>query len=460
MTQRNRVFLGLVGIFVVAFAFLTYRIATDLDPRYREPAEDGLVETAQLLASQVELDLREGAIDTANLEQLFSGVYSRRFRARVFSVEKTRVELRVYVTDRSGRVLFDSRGIAEGEDYSRWVDVSRTLRGEYGARTTNDIEDDPDTAVMYVGAPVWHADQIVGCVTAGRPVASFGRYVQAARGRIVAAGVASGLAFLLLAVLASAWLVRPVNRAGGGVFGTLASAWREMRDALAGRQYVTEYVQTLTHEIKSPLAAIRGAAELLQEPMPDAERARFAGNILREAARTQELADRLLELASLEQRRKLDRIEPVSLRAIAADAIRAVGPRTSGRRVNVALAEGPDAVLQGDPLLLGSAVISLLENAIDFSPEGGTVTLAIERGEGEARISVRDHGAGIPEYAAGRVFERFYSLARPEGGKKGTGLGLVFVREIAALHGGAASLDNAPDGGAVAVLRLPLPPGG
>ena len=69
---------------------------------------------------------------------------------------------------------------------------------------------------------------------------------------------------------------------------------------------------------------------------------------------------------------------------------------------------------------------------------------------------MRDEGPGVPDYALGRVFDRFYSLARPHSGKKGTGLGLTFVKEIAELHGGSASLDNDPRGGAIATLRLPL----
>lgn len=477
MTPRNRVFLGLIGIFVLAFGFLTYRLVTDLDPRYREPAEDSLVETAHLLASLIELDLKDGAIDVSTLGPAFQGLYARRFSAQVFSVEKTHVELRVYVTDRTGRVVFDSRGEGVGRDMSRWHDVQRTLRGEYGARTTNDIAGDPHTAVMYVGAPVWHADQIVGVVSAARPVQSFGQYVQAARTRIITAGVLSGIAFLLLAVLVSVWLVRPVGlvagyvrwlrrepgarrpRLGRGAFGAMASAYQEMRDALAGRQYVTEYVQTLTHEIKSPLSAIRGAAELLQEPMPEAERARFVENILRETQRTQDLVDRLLELAALERQRGLDRVERVSLAAVARDAIAAAAPLAQRRGVTLVLEAEGDAELRGDPLLLGSAIISLLENAIDFSPDGGAIEVAAGRDGDEAWVRIRDHGTGVPEYAAERVFERFYSLARPGSRKKGTGLGLVFVKQIAELHGGSAVLGNAPDGGAIAELRLPLDPG-
>lgn len=476
MTPRNRVFLGLLGIFILAFAFLTYRIAKDLDPRYREPAEDSLIETAHLLATLIELDLQNGAIDVTRLGPAFQNLYSRRFSAQVYTVEKTRVELRVYVTDRTGHVVFDAQGTALGKDYSRWNDVSRTLQGRYGARTTNDVADDPRTATMYVGAPIWHADQIVGVVSVGRPVLSFGQYVQAARSRIITAGVVSGAAFLLLAVLLSLWLVRPVGlvagyvrylrrepgavrpKLGRGALGAMAAAYQEMRDALAGRQYVTEYVQTLTHEIKSPLSAIRGAADLLREQMPEEDRRRFVENIRREAARTQELVDRLLELAALERQRRLDRIEPVSLLEIASAAVRATEPKAQRRRLSVMLTAEADVHLRGDPLLLAGALTNLVENALDFSPEGGRVEIRIARVGDQAQLIVRDEGPGVPDYALGRVFDRFYSLARPHSGKKGTGLGLTFVKEIAELHGGSASLHNDPRGGAIATLRLPLDP--
>lgn len=478
MTPRNRVFFGLLGIFVLAFAFLTYRIATDLDPRYREPAEDALVETSQLLAAFIEADLDDGVLDVSTLGPVFRNLYARRFSAQVYSVEKTRVELRVYVTDRYGEVVFDSTGTALGQDYSRWRDVARTLNGNYGARTTDDVPGDARTAAMYVGAPIWHQDRIVGVVSVGRPVISFGQYVEAARARIIAAGVVSALAFLLLALLFSVWLVRPVGlvagyvrflrrepgaslpKLGRGLVGAAATAYQEMRDALAGRQYVTEYVQTLTHEIKSPLSAIRGAAELLQEPMPEEERRRFVGNIRRETQRLQELVERLLELAALERQRGLERVRQVPLREIADAAIAATAPRAQGRNVGVTLIARSDITLRGDPLLLESAITNLLDNAIDFSPEGGHVEVSLEAQGDEALVQVRDHGSGIPRYARGRVFDRFYSLARPHNGKKGTGLGLAFVRQVAELHQGSVTLEDALDGGAIAALRLPLDPEG
>ena len=112
--------------------------------------------------------------------------------------------------------------------------------------------------------------------------------------------------------------------------------------------------------------------------------------------------------------------------------------------------------MEGDPFLLRRAVSNLLDNAIDFSPPGAEVALALHVGSREARITVRDHGQGIPDYAREQVFEKFYSLARPHSQKKSTGLGLAFVKEIAGLHRGRIALDNAPRGGAIATLSLPL----
>ncbi|HEU0188187.1 MAG TPA: ATP-binding protein, partial [Gallionellaceae bacterium] len=115
-----------------------------------------------------------------------------------------------------------------------------------------------------------------------------------------------------------------------------------------------------------------------------------------------------------------------------------------------------DAGTIGEPFLLRQALANLLDNAIDFSPEGGEITLTLRTESGKHHLSVRDHGSGIPDYALPRVFERFYSLPRPGTQRKSTGLGLPFVREVALLHGGDIELINHPDGGVEARLSLPL----
>jgi two-component system sensor histidine kinase CreC len=101
------------------------------------------------------------------------------------------------------------------------------------------------------------------------------------------------------------------------------------------------------------------------------------------------------------------------------------------------------------------AVANLVDNALDFSPPGGKVAIEVVAHARTCDIVVRDSGPGIPEYAEGKVFEKFYSLARPATAKKSTGLGLSFVKEIADLHRGRATLKNQAGGGAVATLSLP-----
>jgi two-component system sensor histidine kinase CreC len=406
---------------------------------------------------------------------LFKSVYARQFEAQIFSLTKRRVELRLYVTDRSGHVLFDSLGHVAGADFSRWRDVKLALRGEYGARTSPDLENDPRTSVMYVGAPVRWNNDVIGAVSVGKPVQSFGQFVEAARRKTLYVGLMSVAGVLLLALIVSVWLVRPFGlitdyvryvraqrrfslpRLGRHALGVIGAAYDEMRDALAGRNYVADYVQTLTHEVKSPLSAIRGAAELLQEPgMPQAERQRFLGNITREAQRIQEMVDRMMELTALETRRVLEHVENVALRPMLEELVAGAQDSAAPRRIRVTLDAPEDAQAEGDPFLLRRAVSNLLDNAIDFSADGGEVRITLERTRRAARIRVQDQGPGIPEYAQDKVFEKFYSLARPHSSKKSTGLGLSFVREIASLHHGRIDLVNAPTGGAVATLSLPL----
>ncbi len=108
------------------------------------------------------------------------------------------------------------------------------------------------------------------------------------------------------------------------------------------------------------------------------------------------------------------------------------------------------------PFLLRQALANLLDNALDFSPAHGTVDIAVlPRAVGMIDIRITDDGPGILAYAQGRLFERFYSLPRPDGRDKSTGLGLCLVREVAALHHGRIAVDNRPGGGAAATLSLP-----
>ncbi|HJV60792.1 MAG TPA: two-component system sensor histidine kinase CreC [Albitalea sp.] len=474
MTKRTRIFIGILLAYALGVGVLMYRLLGDIDPRYRESAEEALVEDSHLLAATIEASSRDGVLRAEVLQPVFQSLYARRFKADIFGFEKTRIELRAVVVDRSGRVVFDSRGRSVGEDFSQWRDVKLALGGAYGARTTPDVAGQAQTSVMYVAAPIRLNNEIAGAVSVGKPVQSFGQFVDAARRKTLLVGATSVVAVLLLAVIVSVWLVRPFGliadyvryvrdqrsfnlpRLGRRALGAIGAAYDEMRDALAGRNYVADYVQTLTHEVKGPLSAIRGAAELLQEPMPDADRTRFVANIARETQRIQELVDRMMELTALESRHRLEHTEPVALRPLVDELAASAQAAGAARGLRIVVEPGEDAQVEGDAFLLRRALANLMDNALDFSPQGGVVTIALARRRRTVDVTVRDHGPGIPEYAEDKVFEKFYSLARPHSRKRSTGLGLPFVKEIAELHRGRVALTNAGDGGAIATLSLPL----
>ncbi len=228
----------------------------------------------------------------------------------------------------------------------------------------------------------------------------------------------------------------------------------EMRVALEGKEYAARYVQALTHELKSPLAAIRGAAEILQEDIPEEERQRFLNNIREQVGRQQDIIDRMLELAALEKRRGLECRETIDVAVLVDEVAAAMAPMCKKKSVSLDVDLDSNEGLEGDPFLLRQALTNLLQNALNFSPADGRIVITAGRENGLFCFRVMDQGPGIPQYAVDKVFERFYSLPAPNEGK-GTGLGLSFVHEIAELHGGRASLENGEQGGAVGSLCIP-----
>ncbi|HEX2100345.1 MAG TPA: two-component system sensor histidine kinase CreC, partial [Candidatus Synoicihabitans sp.] len=164
MSLRLRLILVLLGIYCLGGYYLLHRAIDQLRPRYLESMEESLVDYAVVLASIVETAARGGELDLTDFSRAVAAAQEREFAAKIFSLRKTAIDLRVYVVDTHGRVVFDSTGRDLGADYSRWNDVLRTLRGEYGARSTRDEHGNDETQVIYVAAPIRHAGEIVGAV--------------------------------------------------------------------------------------------------------------------------------------------------------------------------------------------------------------------------------------------------------------------------------------------------------
>lgn len=387
--------------------------------------------------------------------------------AKLATLPKDAALLRVFACDGTGRVLFDAAGRDEGTLY-RW-----NMFG--GGPTASQNYTQPNVAVvdgeLRVAAPVRRGNELIGWVGVGRPLAAVAEGVKAARWRLAVYTGAIAVGMVIVGWWIATRLTRSLERLTAHVrdvrdgrpavrppasrakeIAELGTAFEEMREALEGRQHVERYTQTLAHEVKAPLAAIRGAAELLDESMPEAQRAKFLGNIRTEAARIQRIIERLLELSSLEARKQLRQTESVSAARLAGEAAEVVRPAAAMRGVTLKVEAASEASVRGEVVLLREALVNLLQNAVEFSPAGGEVGVSVRAENEKVSFVVEDCGPGVPDYALARVFERFYSLPRPGTEKKSTGLGLALVREIAHLHGGDATLENRAGGGARAVV--------
>ncbi|EUB87416.1 two-component system sensor histidine kinase CreC [Pseudomonas sp. GM30] len=459
-------FVGLTGYFVLN------TVMEEIRPGVRQSTEETLVDTANLMAEILRDDFKAGTLSENRWPELLRAYGERQPQATIWGLPKNQVNHRIYVTDAKGIVVLDSSGVAVGQDYSRWNDVYLTLRGEYGARSTRSDPNDSASSVMHVGAPIRDNGKIIGVVTVAKPNSSLQPYVDRTERRLLFYGAGLiGLGLLFGAVL-SWWLSRALHRLTGyakavsegrrvevphyrgGELEQLATAVEQMRTQLEGKAYVERYVHTLTHELKSPLAAIRGAAELLQDEMPAIQRLRFVGNIDSESARMQQLIERLLNLAQVEQRQGLEERVAVPLAALVDELLRAQAARIEGRRLTVEQTIAPDLMLIGEPFLLRQALGNLLDNALDFTPIAGLLRFSAERVGEQVELRLFNEAAAIPEYALPRLSERFYSLPRPDSGRKSTGLGLNFVEEVVKLHGGSMQIRNV-EGGVEVILRLP-----
>ncbi|WP_295472709.1 two-component system sensor histidine kinase CreC [uncultured Pseudomonas sp.] len=472
MSLSIRIFLVYAAFIALTGYFVLSTVMKEVRPGVRQSTEETLVDTANLLAEIFRRDVRDGTLGQSRFNEVLRDYGLRKPGATIWELPKDQVNNRIYVTDARGIVLLDSSGEAVGQDYSRWNDVYLTLRGQYGARSTRSDPDDPNSSVMHVGAPIRDQGRIIGVVTVAKPNSSLQPYIERAERRLLWYGGGLMVLGLLLGAVFSWWLSSALRRLTryaqavsegrraelphyrGGELQQLSGAVEHMRVQLEGKAYVERYVHTLTHELKSPLAAIRGAAELLQDEMPPAQRQRFAGNIEDESRRMQQLIERLLNLAMVEQRQALEERVSLPLAELLDDLLgaRQLTVERLGLRVERQVAA--DLVLHGERFLLGQALANLLDNALDFTPAGGLLRIEAVSRAGQVRVSLFNSAAPIPDYALPRLCERFYSLPRPHTGRKSTGLGLNFVAEVVQLHGGALHIDNA-EGGVRVVLDLP-----
>jgi two-component system sensor histidine kinase CreC len=234
---------------------------------------------------------------------------------------------------------------------------------------------------------------------------------------------------------------------------TLAAAMKSMREELDGKTYVESYIQSVTHEFKSPLAGITASVEILRQPLSEKQREEFLNTADAETSRLTLLVERLLELSRLEKQQRLTQLDSVNLHQLVSQLFSKLKSRAFGKDLVLVNDLPKYTNVNGDPFLIEVALSNLLENALAHCEEMGKIVVYLE--EKTQGICVYNQGQQIPDYALTRLTERFYALPKPDTGKKSSGLGLNFVAEIASLHQGKFCINNT-EKGVIAKLILSM----
>jgi signal transduction histidine kinase len=228
---------------------------------------------------------------------------------------------------------------------------------------------------------------------------------------------------------------------------------------LEGKAYVEEMASNLSHELKTPLAAIRGSAELLQDgAMDDLEaRSKFLANIQREVQRLDRIVNELLKLSRIETH-ALDReAQPVDAAPIFREIAAVYQQRMNDGGVSFVAEVSPDLPPVAIPELeLHQLLTNLLDNALQFTPAGRTVRFTVQRDESTLEILICDEGQGIEHDLLPKIFDRFFTTENPRTGNRGTGLGLAIVKSIAVINGGEISVRSHPAEGSEFTVRFPV----
>ena len=510
-----RIWLALALVLIICGVVAFTQLFGYVKPTAQQVIEDTLLDTSKLLAASLQMPLSSGQLYDeqyqTKLDAAFIGAPTISKTTDPEYKNKSPSSFRIYVTDDKGIVIYDSLPEPdndEGQDYSRWNDVYLTLNGQYGARSTTLDHNQRDGTVMYVAQPIKdETGNLIGIISVGKPVASVLPYLDDTRNRMLITALLMSIAALILAGLVAWWLKQSISLVTqytsalaedtkkpyfylGHELNSLTDTIESMKHRLENRAYVTDYVHTLTHELKSPLTAIRASSELLEDDGLDKEdQQMLIQSIGEQSIKMQQLIDRLLLLAKVEQptfklNRQLTPLLPL-LQTLAKNNsaklqqqhLAPIDIYLNDKWVTETATLSPNALANtsvfADQFWLVQVLQNVLDNAIHFADS--IVSIHIHNTAQTVTIDIFNNGKLLPEYAVDKAFDRYFSLSHQSQAaektsehlsdfsvenhstfdttqiqpsmasntlKKGTGLGLTLVKQVIEHHGGHVAITN------------------
>jgi two-component system phosphate regulon sensor histidine kinase PhoR len=251
-------------------------------------------------------------------------------------------------------------------------------------------------------------------------------------------------------------LASPVQREGGGVVCVL----HDVTELRRLERYRSEFLANISHELKTPLTAIRNYVEtLIGGALRDEEHnLEFLNKIDKHSIGLSSLIDDILELSRLESKKEIGQFTRLDLVAVIGHAVETVAEKARKKRVQIEKScEGEGFFIQGLADHTYRALLNLLDNAVNYTNEGGRVEVSCRREGDRIMVAVKDTGIGIPEEHLSRIFERFYRVDQARSRELGgTGLGLAIVKHVMNLHNGSVSVESREGKGSTFTLSFPI----
>ena len=317
---------------------------------------------------------------------------------------------------------------------------------------------------MYISAPVIVNDKVAGVITASKSNKTANLFIKSANSSLTNAAIYILLATLLLTLLLSSWVTRPIKlltlyvedliknnevkipNFSKGEINDLYLSFKNLKAELEGKKYVERYILTITHALKSPITSIRGSAEILKEKnISEFEKNKFTETILNEIQRLDITVNKLLYLTTLQSERVLSDFNEVNLFEIISGAITDIIPAGKSKNIKVNFinqVNSQNLIIKGNSGWLIEAFKNILQNAIEFSPKNSIIDVNVNCVDTYFVITFNDNGPGIPDWAINKIWDQFFSLPRPDSNNKSSGLGLSIVREIINKHNGNIGVKN------------------
>ncbi len=385
---------------------------------------------------------------------------------------------RILLIDKEGKIQYDTLSLLEGTRTQAPEAIAVLTGQEVRAFGVHALADSADYAAL-CAAPMVSVEGPIGAVLLSTPVDELRQAILAVEAQLMTVFIAVAAAALIAAFVFAISLTAPIKamtsairRMGkgdltarvkvhaSGELKELADSYNAMAEKIENfDQSRSQFVQNASHELKTPLATMKLLLENLiyQPDMPAELRAEFMQDMNHEIDRLSGIITDLLTLTKMDSVETAIKHEKFDFTELCIGAVHALQPAAEKNRLTLTMDVAKDVTLQGDESKLGQVIYNLIDNAIKYTPEGGSVHVTMKADGRNAVFAVRDTGVGIPEEDAKYIFDRFYRVDKARSRETGgTGLGLSIVRQMVQLHRGEIKVDSTFGKGSTFTVTLPL----